>query len=151
METNAIMKKLQKDLAEAMKAKDPARVSTLRMLLSSLKNAEKELRDELPAEKELEVLSSYARRCRESIKEFEKGGRDDLVAKEQAELEIVKSYLPEQLGEAEVEQEIARTIEELGAEGPRDTGRVIGAVMKKFKGRIDGALVNRVVSEKLKE
>ena len=74
METNVIMKKLQKNLAEAMKAKDSARVSTLRMLLSSLKNAEKELREELPAEKELAVLSSYARRCRESIKEFEKGG-----------------------------------------------------------------------------
>ena len=151
METNVLMMQLQKDLAEAMKARDSARVSTLRMLLSSLKNAEKELREELPTEKELEVLSSYARRCRESIKEFEKGGRDDLVAKEQAELEVVKAYLPEQLGEAEVEEEIARTIEELGAEGPRDTGRVIGEVMKKFKGRIDGALVNRVVSEKLKQ
>jgi uncharacterized protein YqeY len=145
------MKKIQKDLAEALKAKDTARVSALRMLLSSLKSAEKELREELPQEREEEVLSSYARRCKESIKEFEKGGRDDLVAKERAELEIVNSYLPEQLGEAEIEREIAQAIEELGAQGPRDTGKVIGAVMKKLKGRVDGALVNRKVSEKLKQ
>jgi uncharacterized protein YqeY len=143
---NTYMKQIQEDLKESVKARNRARVSTLRMLLSALKNAELDEREELTEEKELAVLSSYARRVKESITEFEKGDRDDLVAKEKAELEIVMRYLPEQLSDGEVEAEAKRVIEDLGAEGPKDIGHVMGEMMKRFKGRVDGKSVNRIVS-----
>ena len=146
MQGNAYMKRIQEDLKAAVKARDRVQVSTLRMLLSSLKNAELEEREELTEEKELAVLSSYARRVKESISEFEKGDRDDLVVKEKAELEIVMRYLPEQLSDEEIEVEIKKVIEEVKAEGPKDIGRVIGEMMKRFKGRVDGKSVNRIVS-----
>ena len=146
MQRNAYMKRIQEDLKESVKARDRTRVSTLRMLLSSLKNAELEEREELTEEKELAVLSSYARRVKESISEFEKGGRDDLVSKEKAELEIVMRYLPEQLNDEEIEAEVKKVIEDLGAGGPKDIGRVMGEMMKRFKGRVDGKSVNRIVA-----
>jgi uncharacterized protein YqeY len=146
MQGNAYMKKIQEDLKKAVKAQDRAQVSTLRMLLSALKNAELEEREELTEEKELAVLSTYARRVKESITEFEKGDRDDLVAKEKAELEIVMRYLPEQLSDEEIENEVKKVIDEVQAEGPKDMGRVMGEMMKRFKGRIDGKSVNRIVS-----
>ena len=146
MQRNAYMKRIQEDLKESVKAQDRTRVSTLRMLLSALKNAELEEREELTEEKELAVLSSYARRVKESIAEFEKGDRDDLVQKEKAELEIVMRYLPEQLSDADIEAEVKSVIEEVGAEGPKDIGRVMGEMMKRFKGRVDGKSVNRIVS-----
>lgn len=146
MQGNAYMKRIQEDLKAAVKAQDRVQVSTLRMLLSALKNAELEEREELTEETELAVLSSYARRIKESIIEFEKGDRDDLVVKEKAELEIVMRYLPEQLSDEEIEVEVKKVIEDLGAGGPKDMGRVMGEMMKRFKGRVDGKSVNRIVS-----
>ncbi len=146
MQGNAYMKRIQEDLKGAVKAQDRAKVSTLRMLLSALKNAELEEREELTEEKELAVLSTYARRVKESITEFEKGDRDDLVTKEKGELEIVMRYLPEQLSDEEIEIEIKKVIDEVKAEGPKDMGRVMGEIMKRFKGRVDGKSVNRIVS-----
>ena len=150
MQGNAYMKRIQEDLKAAVKAQDRVRVSTLRMLLSALKNAELEEREELTEETELAVLSSYARRIKESIVEFEKGDRDDLVVKEKAELEIVMRYLPEQLSDEEIEIEVKKVIEDVNAEGPKDMGRVMGEMMKRFKGRVDGKSVNRIVSELLR-
>lgn len=150
MERNIYSKRIQGDLVVAVKSKDKLTVSTLRMLLSGLKNAELEEREELTEDLELAVLSSYARRVKESIEEFTKGDRNDLVVKEKAELEIVMRYLPEQLGEEEIEVEVKKVIEEIGAEGPRDIGRVMGEMMKRFKGRVDGKSVNRIVSELLR-
>ncbi len=146
MRRNAYMKRIQEDLKESVKARDRTRVGTLRMLLSALKNAELDEREELTEEKELAVLSSYARRVKESIVEFEKGERDDLVQKEKAELEIVMRYLPEQLSDSDIEAEVRKVIEEIGADGPKDIGRVMGEMMKRFKGRVDGKSVNRIVS-----
>ncbi len=146
MERNIYSKRIQKDLVAAVKSKDKPTISTLRMLLSALKNAELEEREQLTEDLELAVLSSYARRVKESIEEFTKGERNDLVVKEKAELEIVMRYLPEQLGEEEIEAEVKKVIEEIGAEGPRDIGRVMGEMMKRFKGRVDGKSVNRIVT-----
>jgi uncharacterized protein YqeY len=150
MQGNAYMKRIQEDLKKAVKAQDRAQVSTLRMLLSALKNAELEEREELTEEKELAVLSTYARRVNESITEFEKGDRDDLVVKEKAELEIVMRYLPEQLSDEEIEIEAKKVIDDVQAEGPKDMGKVMGEMMKRFKGRVDGKSVNRIVSELLR-
>jgi uncharacterized protein len=149
MAGNVIAQKLQEDLKNAVKAQDKPRVSVLRMVLNALKNAELEEREELSDEKELAVIASYARRIKESIAEFGKAGREDLVAKENAELDVVLSYLPEQMSDEEIRREAARVIAEIGAATPRDMGRVMGEMMKRFKGRVDGAAVNRVVSELL--
>ena len=151
MAGNIIAHKLQDDLKVAVKAQDKVRVSTLRMMLSALKNAELEEREELSDEKELAVIASYARRIKESIEEFKKGGRDDLVAKEEAELAIVMSYLPEQMADDEIRREAAKVAADVGASTPKDMGRVMGEMMKRFKGKVDGAAVNRIVSELLKK
>lgn len=151
MEGNIIAKRIQEDLKKAVKARNKLWISTLRMLLSVLKNAELDEREELTEEKEVAILASYARRCRESIEEFSRGGREDLVEKERAELDFVMHYLPEQLSIEEIEKEARRVIEETGAAGPRDMGRVMGAMMNKLKGRVDGGVVKERVSKLLEE
>ncbi|MBN1885220.1 MAG: GatB/YqeY domain-containing protein [Candidatus Krumholzibacteriota bacterium] len=149
MEANVIAHRLQEDLKAAVKARDKARTSALRMLISALKNAELEEREALSVDQEIAVLSSYARRCRESIASFEKGGRDDLVLETNTELAIVMGYLPEQADEEEIRAEAKRIIGEIGASSPKDMGRVMGPLMKKFKGRSDGGVVRVIVGELL--
>jgi uncharacterized protein YqeY len=151
MAGNVLAKRIQEDLKEAVRAQDRPRVSTLRMLLSALKNAELEEREELSDEKELAVVASYARRVRESIDEYSKGEREDLVAKERSELDIVMRYLPEQMNDDDIRAESMKVIAELGASTPRDIGRVMGEMMKRFKGRVDGGAVNRIVVELLRK
>ena len=150
MELNALTRRIQDDLKDAIKKKEKVRLRTLRMLISALKNAELEERGELSEEKEIAVLSGYARRCRESIAEFERGKRDDLVEKEQAELDIVTSYLPEQMDEQEIRSIVETVVAEVGASGPRDMGRVMGEVMKRVKGRAEGNRVKDIVLDRLK-
>ncbi len=151
MAGNIIAQRIQEDLKAAVKVQDKVKVSTLRMILNALKNAELDEREELSDEKELAVIASYARRIRESIEEFKKGGRGDLVAKEEAELAIVMSYLPEQMADDDIRRETAKVVAELGASTPNDMGRVMGEMMKRFKGKVDGAAVNRIVSAILKK
>jgi len=151
MAGNVLAKRIQSDLKDAVKGRDKLRVGTLRMLLSALKNAELDEREELSDDKELAVVSSYARRVKESIEEFQKGGRDDLVAKERSELAVVMAYLPEQMSDEDVRAEAANVIAEFGASSPRDIGRVMGEMMKRCKGRVDGGAVNRIVIELLRK
>ena len=150
MAENVITEKLQENLKTAMKEKDKLRVSTLRMLLSEMKNAQLAEKGELSEEKELSILTSYAKKRRESIKGFEQGGRDDLAESERKELEIVMAYLPEQMGEDEIRAEVERIIAETGASGPQDMGKVMGQMMAKFKGRADGGIVKTVAMEQLR-
>lgn len=149
MAGNIIAQRIQEDLKTAVRAQDKPRVSALRMILNALRNAELEEREELSDEKELAVIASYARRIKESIEEFRKAAREDLIAKENVELAIVLSYLPEQMSDEEIRREAALVIADIGAATPRDMGRVMGEMMKRFKGKVDGAAVNRVVSELL--
>lgn len=149
MAGNIITTKLQDDLKTAMKEKDKLRVSTLRMLISEMKNEQLRERDELSEEKELSILTSYAKKRRESIKGFTQGGRDDLAENERLELEIVMTYLPEQIGEDEIRAEVEKIIAETGASGPQDMGRVMGPLMAKFKGRADGGVVKTIAMEQL--
>jgi uncharacterized protein YqeY len=149
MAGNIIAQRIQDDLKTAVRAQDKPRISTLRMVLNALKNAELEEREELTDEKELAVIASYARRIKESIEEFRKAAREDLIAKENGELAIVLSYLPEQMSDDDVRREAARVIADIGAATPRDMGRVMGEMMKRFKGKVDGGAVNRIVSELL--
>ncbi len=151
MSGNIIAHRIQEDLKTAVKAQNKVKVSTLRMIISALKNAELEEREELSDDKELAVIASYARRIKEAIEEFRKASREDLVVKEQGELAIVLSYLPEQMSDDDIRREASRVIAEIGAATPRDMGRVMGEIMKRFKGKVDGAAVNRIVSELLQK
>jgi uncharacterized protein YqeY len=151
MAGNVMAKRLAEDLKAAVKDQNRDRAGVLRMIISALKNAELEEREELSDEQELAVIASYARRIRESIEEFKKGDRPDLVAKEERELEIVMSYLPEQMSDEDIRREASAVIADIGAATPRDMGRVMAEMMKRFKGRVDGGAVNRIVSELLKK
>ncbi len=150
MAGNEITAKLREDLKAAMKEKDKLRLSTLRMLISEMKNAQLAERDELSEEKELSILTSYAKKRRESIRGYEQGGREDLVESERKELEIVMTYLPEQMGEDEIKAEVESIISETGASGPEDMGKVMGQMMAKFKGRVDGGVVKAIAIEQLR-
>ncbi len=151
MAGNEMAKRLAADLKVAVKAQDRDRIGVLRMILNVLKNAELEEREELSEETELALIASYARRIRESIEEFRKGDRPDLVEKEERELAIVMPYLPAQMSDDDIRREAAVVIAEINAATPRDMGRVMGEMMKRYKGRVDGGAVNRIVSELLRK
>jgi len=97
-----------------------------------------------------DVIASEAKKRKDSIIEFKKGNRNDLVEKEEKELEILKKYLPEQMNEEQVKEEAKKVISEIGAVGPKDTGKVMSALMPKVKGKTDGSVVSKVVGELLK-
>ena len=158
---------IQEGIKEALKAHDQLRVGTLRFLFASIVNKEKEKRyklskenpklsqeqlakqSELQDQEVLGVVASEAKKHRESIEAFEKGGRKDLVAKEQAELKILEVYLPEQLAEEAVRRLVQEAIATSGAKSPQDMGKVMAVLMPKVKGRADGALVSKIVKDLL--
>jgi uncharacterized protein YqeY len=140
---------LQADLKQAMKSGDELRKTTIRMALAAIKNVEIDKRRELSEEEAAEILLHEIKQRRDSIAEAEGAGRDDVVAQEHAELEILEEYLPKQLSREEIEAEARAIIEELGAQGPKDTGKVMGALMPRVKGRADGKLVSEVVRQLL--
>ena len=150
-----IKERLNADLKEAMKARQGARVACLRMLKAKILEKEVELRTkhgpdhELEDEEALAVISAYAKQRRDSIDSFRQGGREDLVAKEEAELEVISSYLPRQLGRDELQKIVREAIEEAGAGSAADLGRVMKIVMPRVKGAADGKLVNQLVREEL--
>jgi uncharacterized protein len=142
---------LNEDLKTSLKAGEKLKLSTIRMLLSEIKNAEIAKRGELTDEELLAVAAREARKRNEAIEEFSKGGRQDLVDKETYELSILEQYLPEQMPEDEVRRIVAETIEEVGASTPADLGKVMGSLMPKVKGKADGKKVNQLVREMLQQ
>jgi hypothetical protein len=144
-----LREKIADDMRDAMKARDPARVAALRMLMAAVKNAEVEKRHELADDEVLDVVTKEAKRRRESIEAFEKGGRDDLVTKESAELAVLESYLPERLSDDELETIVDAAIAETGAASPKQMGDVMKALMPKLRGRADGAQVSALVKSRL--
>ena len=144
-----LREQLDDDLKSAMKSREALRLSVLRMLKSAARYAEIEKGETLSDDDVLQVVARECKRRRESIEQFEKGNRPDLVAKESAELEILKRYLPEQLDETEVIGIAREVISELHAASKADKGKVMGALMQKVRGKADGRLVNRIVDELL--
>jgi len=140
---------LLQDMKEAMRAKDKVRLSTIRMINSLIKNAEIEKRGELTDDEIIQLLMKYAKQRKEAIEMYEKGGRQDLVEKEKAELAVVESYLPKQMSEEEIRELVKEVIEATGASSPKDIGKVMQHVMPKVKGRADGSVVNKIVREML--
>ena len=140
---------LNGDLKAAMKARDKQSLSVLRMLKSALMNEKINAGHDLTADEEVSVISRELKQRRESLSEFEKADRQDLVDGIKAEITIVEKYMPKQLSDDEVKQIVADTIQQVGATGKSDFGKVMGAVMPKLKGQADGKLINQTVKSLL--
>jgi hypothetical protein len=161
----SLKEKIQIDLKKALQEKGELRVSVLRMLMAAIFNKEKEKRaklskteevekleelSKLTEEEVLEVISSEAKKRKDSIEQYEKGNRQDLADQEKKELEILMDYLPEQMSEEEIRKLVKEKIADLGASGPQDIGKVMGALMSQLKGKAEGGIVNKIVQEELK-
>ena len=143
---------LNDDLIAALRSGDEARKSTIRLLRSAILSAEKSgTREptELDDDGVIAVLSRQAKQRRDSIEAFRQGGRQDLVYKEEAELEIISEYLPKQMTEEEVRAFAINAIKDVGASGPQEIGKVMGTLMPKIKGKVDGKIVKRIVTDLL--
>lgn len=157
--------KFQADVKEALKSGNAVKRMVLGMVLSAVKSRELEKRGKLSKsesdaskleemskltdEEIIEVISSEMKKRKDSIEQYEKGGRPELAQKERAEIDILMGYMPEQMSEDAVQEEIKKIISQTGASGPKDMGKVIGAVMAKVKGKADGTLVSKLVKEEL--
>jgi uncharacterized protein YqeY len=141
--------RLVEEMKQAMKSNDKAKLSTIRMIRSAVKNKEIELRKPLDDDGIFRVIQGMVKKSEESIEQFKAGGRKDLVEKETKEIETMKSYLPQPLSREEVLKIIDQTIEETKASSLKDLGKVMKSVMLKLGGKVDGALVNQLVKERL--
>ena len=140
---------LNNDIKTAMKAKDKETLAVLRMIKTAVQAAEIDKKEELNAEEELTILAREAKQRRESLAEFVKAGRDELVAKTEAEIEIVERYLPKQLSVEEVKEVIATVAEKIGATTQKEFGKLMGAVMQELKGKADGNVIKEQVKAHL--
>jgi uncharacterized protein YqeY len=144
------MDQISGDIATAMKAKDQPRLGPLRMLKSALMNREVEKGRALDDREALQVVSQLVKQRRDSIEQFAKGGRQDLVDKETAEIGVLEGYLPPAVSEAELTQVVDQAIASTGAKSPKDMGAVMKAVMSSLGGKnADGKLVNELVRKRL--
>lgn len=142
-----LSERLNDDMKQAMKDKDKFKLSTIRMMRAAMKNLEIDLKRPLEDTEVLDILSREIKQRKDSLQEFKKAGRDDLVTDLAAEIEIISQYLPEQLTEEEIKVIVTQTIQELGASSKADMGKVMGALLPKTKGRADGKLVNQFVQQ----
>lgn len=133
----------------AMKSGDARQLAVMRFLWSAIKNSEIDLKKELSDEEVLAVISRQVKQLQDALKDFETGGRQDLVTQTTEEIDILKSYLPEQLSDEQLEVVVDSVIAKVGAKTPQDVGKVMGAVMKEAKGKADGNRVREMVSKKL--
>ena len=141
----SLKEQIKNDIKEAMRAKDTAKRDTLRNLNAAIKQIEVDERRELSDADVEAVLMKYAKQREDAKAQFADAGRDDLVAKEEAELAIVKSYLPEPLSEAELETIIKEIIAQTGAQSMKDMGKVMGAAKAKVGSRADGGTISKMV------
>ncbi|PEZ07802.1 hypothetical protein CN326_07415 [Bacillus sp. AFS018417] len=145
----SLLGRLNDDMKQAMKNKEKEKLTVIRMVKAALQNEEIKLQHSLLEDEELTVLTREVKQYKDSLLEFEKAGREDLVDKLKSEIQILETYLPEQLTEEELAAVIQQTISEVGAASKADMGKVMSAVMPKVKGKADGSQVNRLVSQLL--
>ena len=143
--------RLQQEMKDALRAGDKVQLGALRLLHASVKNREVELLREVDDEEFVEVVGREVKRRKEAAEAYEKGGRQDLLDRERREQEVLEAYLPEQLSQEEVSSLIDEAVADTAASGPGDIGKVMGYVMRKARGRVDGGVVNRLVRERLSE
>lgn len=145
----SLEEKILEEMKQAMKANDKVRLSAIRMIRSSLKNKEIELRRKLEDEDVFKVIQGMVRKGEESVEQFQAGGRNDLVEKEKAEIEVLKSFLPQPISQEEIVRIIDETIQETQSSSMKDLGKVMKAVMPKLGGKADGKVINQLVKERL--
>ncbi|MDD4730492.1 MAG: GatB/YqeY domain-containing protein [Desulfovibrio sp.] len=140
---------IEKDYLTAFKAKDTVRVAVLRMLKAAIKNVAVDLRRELDDDEVFDVLAKQVKQRKESIEQYSRGGRPELAEQERREMEILQAYMPTQLDEAELEQAVEAIVAETGASGMADMGRVMQALLAKYKGQVDGKQASSLVRARL--
>jgi len=141
--------KIDQDMVTAAKGKDKITLSTLRLIKTALHNREIDLKRELSDTEFLQLLSSMVKQRKDSIEQFAKGGRTDLVEKEGAELKIIQAFMPEQMSEEDILREIQKAIDETGALNVKDMGKVMKVLMPKLTGKADGKLLGEKVKAAL--
>ena len=144
-----IDEKVNSEMIAAAKAKDQVRLSAIRMVKAAMHNREIDLKRKLSEVEFLQLLSSMVKQRKDSIDQFRKGGREDLVNKEEAELKVIKAFMPQQMSEEDVAREIETAIKEVGAIGIKDMGKVMKVLMQRLTGKADGKQVGEKVKEKL--
>ena len=144
-----LKKKMDQEMILAAKAKNKIRLSALRMLKSGLHNREIDLKRELNEAEFLQLLSAMVKQRKDSIEQFEKGGRTDLVEKEETELKVIQEFMPTPMSETELDAMIAEAIRETGAASLRDMGKVMATLMPKVTGKADGKMVGEKVKARL--
>lgn len=140
---------LQQDLKKAQLARDEVKVSTLRLLLSEIKNAEIAKGGELSKQDLISVIQREVKKRKEAAEGYRLGGREQLAQKEESELAILQNYLPAQISDEELTEAVDQAIKEIGAKTLQDMGKVMGVVMGKVAGKVDGGRVSEVVKSKL--
>ncbi len=146
----SMIEKVQKDMTEAMRARDARRLSTLRLVKTALKNKEIEKMGGLTDAESMQVLNTLIKQRRDSIEQFSKGGRAELAAKEAEEIKIIESYLPQAVGEDQIRDTVRSTLAEMGTPTMKDMGPAMKNVMAKFQGaRVDGKTVSEIVKQEL--
>jgi len=145
----ALLQKLKDDLKQALKNADKARVSAIRLIIADVNNAEIAQGAPLDDGSVISVIAKKVKQYRESIDAFSKGNRQDLVEKEESELAVLLPYLPQQMSRAEIVIAARQVIDEVGARGPGDKGKVMSRIMAQLKGKAEGREINDVVTELL--
>lgn len=144
-----LKQKIEDNLIEALKSKDEITLSVLRMLKSAIQNSEIQKKAALEDTDILSVIQGQIKQRHDSIALYEQGKRQELADKEKAEIEVLKKYLPEQMGEEEIRNIVTKAISETGAADIKDMGKVMGAIMPQVKGKADGGLVSQIVKNEL--
>ena len=142
-----LKEKLLSDMKEAMKSKDSLKLGTVRSVISAVKNQEIDLRKDLDEEEILAIVSREVKKRKEAASLYKKGRRPELEDKEIQEMKILQTYLPEQVSEEDLRQRIQEVIEETGAEGMKDFGKIMKTLVPEFKGKADNALIKELASE----
>jgi len=146
MEFDAI---INREMVLAAKSKDKIRLSAIRMIKTGVHNREIDLKRKMTGVEFLQMLSSMVKQRKDSIDQFKKGGREDLVEKEEAELKVIQQFMPAQISEEDINSEIQKAIQEVGAVGIKDMGKVMKVLMPKLTGKADGKIVGDKVKERL--
>ena len=145
----SLKQKLQEDLKSSMKNKDNTKKSVVTLIRASIKQFEVDNRVELDDSQVIDIIAKLLKQTKDSLNEFKKAGREDLATQAEAEIEVLKEYLPQQLSEEELNEIVISTISEVGATSMKDMKKIMTSIMPKVKGRADGKLINELVKKNL--
>jgi uncharacterized protein YqeY len=145
----SLQEQISAALKDAMRARDEVKMATLRLVLTAIKNREKEARSLLEDQEVISVIITQIKQRREAIEQYQKAGREDLAQREESELQILQGYMPEQVSEEEISNTLDEIIAEVGAVSMKDMGKVMKAAMAKLAGKAEGGAINAMVKEKL--